>query len=404
MGDFQTIYGMTRCLTHHCDPYNADQIRHAYVASGGVVRDPYPFRVHEPLYLPPALLLTIPYALFPWTSAHLIWLTVNIGTFLAAVVLIARLGSESSPLASVCMLSLLVLTSLPAITVGNPALLTIGLAGIALWCFIEEKWAIAGVCCLAVSLAYKPHISGLVWLYLLIAGGTHRKRAMQVLLVTTGICLTALLWITVMPESSHWLNELQANIAGTTGPGGVADPGPHNPTRVGASAFLNLQTIVSLFWDDPSIYNMVSRLICACFLLAWLYPVFRLPPSREKDFRAIAVVACVALLAVYHQQEDSALLLLTLPAFALTMADKRRLRIPSFCLVFIIFILVSNKYQAFSFEHLASPLMPLGRWGTILWLRQLPTCLLILAVFYLAIFYSEVARRRKQSKTVESLP
>ena len=258
---------------------------------------------------------------------------------------------------------------------------------------------------MAVSLAYKPHISGLVWLYLLIAGGTHRKRAMQVLLVTTGICLTALLWVTVMPESSHWLNELQANIAGTTGPGGVADPGPHNPTRVGASAFLNLQTIVSLFWDDPSIYNMVSRLICACFLLAWLYPVFRLPPSREKDFRAIAVVACVALLAVYHQQEDSALLLLTLPAFALTMADKRAVcgYLPS--------AWFSSHLSLFqtSIRHSLSSILrvhscPWADGGTILWLRQLPTCLLILAVFYLAIFYSEVARRRKQSKTVESLP
>jgi len=65
------------------------------------------------------------------------------------------------------------------IVLGNMAGVAIGLCVVAVWCFLRERYVAAGIFCLAISLAIKPHDSGLVWLYFLLAGGIYRRRALQ---------------------------------------------------------------------------------------------------------------------------------------------------------------------------------------------------------------------------------
>ena len=55
------------------------------------------------------------------------------------------------------------------------------------------NYKLAGILCMAVSLAIKPHDSGLVWFYFLLAGGVYRKRALQTLAVTVLLALPAIL-------------------------------------------------------------------------------------------------------------------------------------------------------------------------------------------------------------------
>ena len=63
----------------------------------------------------------------------------------------------------------------------------------------------------------------MLWLYFLLAGGTHIWRSMRTLMIALGICVPAFLWATLMPASSHWLAEKPANVAALSAPGQIAD-------------------------------------------------------------------------------------------------------------------------------------------------------------------------------------
>jgi hypothetical protein len=87
----------------------------------------------------------------------------------------------------------------------------VSLSAVAVWCFLRERFVLAGILCLAVALAVKPQDSGLVWLYFLRAGGVYRKRALQTLLATAVLSLPGVLW--VWHASPHWFAEWQSNVA-----------------------------------------------------------------------------------------------------------------------------------------------------------------------------------------------
>ena len=217
------------------------------------------------------MLATIPFAILPWNTADAIWRIINIGTFLAAAYLMAALCFADAPLLGASSIAIVLATSTMLIILDQPAMLTIGLLGIAVWCVLSDKAPWLGECCMALSLAYKPHIGGLIWLYFLLAGGTHSRRAVRTLMVALVICLPALLWATFMPASSHWMTEMPANIAALSAPGQIADVGPTNP---GAGSYVCLQSVLSILRNDPRFYNGVAHLVGGALFLAWLYPVF----------------------------------------------------------------------------------------------------------------------------------
>jgi hypothetical protein len=84
---------------------------------------------------------------------------------------------------------------------------------------------------------------------------------------------------------------------------------------------ISLQTAVSFFRDDPRIYNPVSYLICGSLLLVWAFVTLRSRPSPKRAWLALAVIAALSLLPVYHRQVDAKLLLLTVPACAILWAE-----------------------------------------------------------------------------------
>jgi len=89
--------------------------------------------------------------------------------------------------------------------------------------FYAERFALVGVLCLAASLAIKPHDVGLVWLYFLLAGGVYRKRALQSLLITAVLGLSAFLWVSHV--APHWIGDWNSNLIATSSYGGINGPG-----------------------------------------------------------------------------------------------------------------------------------------------------------------------------------
>ena len=100
--------------------------------------------------------------------------------FTLACCLIWSIAADYSLPVATCLLALMLANSEVLFAFGNAAGVAISLCAIAVWCFYTGRFAFVGVVFLAASLAIKPHDSAAVWLYLLIAGGAYRKRAVQV--------------------------------------------------------------------------------------------------------------------------------------------------------------------------------------------------------------------------------
>jgi hypothetical protein len=84
---------------------------------------------------------------------------------------------------------------------------------------------------------------------------------------------------------------------------------------------ISLQTVVSVFRDDPRFYNPVTYLVCAPPLLLWAFVTLRSRFTPERAWLALAAIAALAMLPVYHRIYDAKLLLLTVPACAMLWAE-----------------------------------------------------------------------------------
>jgi len=322
MNDFRALYYPTRCLLGHGDPYLPSDVERVYREHGGEKTDSMaennPFAALE-VYPPTVFPYVLPFALLPWRTAELAWLTINIGAFLLACFLLWHEAAEFAPDMAGLLLFLLLINGESLIVSGNVAAAAIGLSAVSVWCFWKDRFVVAGLLCLAAALALKPQDAGQVWLCLLLCGGVYRKRALQSLLVLLAVALPSLLW--VWQASPHWMAEMRANIQAFSLPGGINDPGPSSRGG-GIDGVISLQTVFSILHNNPRFYNLASYLACTPPLILWAVLCLRSRPSAEKLWIALAVIAPLSMLPVYHRQLDTAILLLCVPAAAMLWAKR----------------------------------------------------------------------------------
>ena len=325
MMDFKVVYFPTRCLIEHCDPYKAEDVLHLYqteaINSQGDSAKTRQILTRF-IYLPSAFSFTVPFAMLPWKQAHLIWSLITISTFVTASLLIWNSSANYASLVSGGLIGFFLANSVTVILLGNAAGIAVGFCVIAAWCFLQQRFIPIGVLCLAISLALKPQDSGLVWLFFLLAGGVYRRRALQTLFGTIALSIPAVLWVWHL--SPHWLQEWQSNILALAAHGGPNDPSPASSGAFGLDMLVSLQGVISVFWNDPQIYNSLSYMLSAPLLIVWSAITLRRFPTPEKAWLALAAIACLSMLPVYHRQVDTKLLLLTIPACAMLWAKRDR--------------------------------------------------------------------------------
>jgi len=325
LADFKAIYYGARCLILHSDPYKESEFLHVYQAEGGgFPSDPARLQIFRRavpvcINLPTALLVAAPFSILAWGSAHLLWMILTAGVYLLAACLMWKLARNYAPGISLFLICMVLANSEILFSGGNLAGIAVSLCVVAVWCFLEKQYLPAGILCLAVSLAIKPHDAGLVWLYFLLAGGVYRKRALQTLVVTVVLALAAILWVTSI--APQWMGELNSNLQATMAPGALNAPGPSSVSFRSSNMLIDLQTVISVFRDDPRIYNPASYLICGTLLLVWSIRTLRARFSRPGAWIALAAIAALSMLPVYHRQYDAKLLLLTVPACAMLWAE-----------------------------------------------------------------------------------
>jgi hypothetical protein len=325
--DFKGVYYEARCLLQHADPYKPGAPLHLYLEEGNTppqsahgLREVLSFDA----YLPTTSIFVAPFAMLPWGTAQVLWTILSVGSLILGAFLMWDLGASYAPAISCGLICFVLANTELFFPVGNPAGIVVSLCVVAVWCFLRKQFVWAGVVCLAVGLAVKPHDAGLVWLYFLLAGAVYRKRALQTLFVTAVIGLAAIVWVT--PIAPHWLPELHANILAQSVRGGSCDPGltAVNGRRTGT--IIDLQSVIAIFRDDPRIYNSVSYLVCGALLLVWAFRTVRVRFSQTHALLALAAVVPLTLLVIYHRPYDAKLLLLSVPACAMLWAGGGSMR------------------------------------------------------------------------------
>jgi hypothetical protein len=396
MSDFKAVYYGARCLIQHTDPYKNGEILRVYQADGGQFpSDPIISRsVRRAMLvcinLPTSLFLVAPLAILPWGPAHVLWMILMAGSLILAAFLMWDLGAGYAPVIAGVLIGFVLANSEVLVIIGNAAGIVIGLCLVAVWCFLKKRFAAVGVLCLAISLAFKPHDAGLVWLYFLLAGGVFRKRALQALVVAIVLSLPAILWVSQV--APHWMQELHSNLLETSARGDLNDPGP---TSMGAHTLgmvISLQTVISLFRDDPRFYNPATYLIAGLPILLWIVVTLRSRFSMERAWLALAAIAALSMLPVYHRIYDAKLLLLTVPACAMLWSE-RRLTGRLALLVNTLAFLLTGDLPWVIVSGLISHLRPVAPWLsgqllTAIVVFPTPLVLLIMGVFYLWVYVS----------------
>ncbi|MGD0801149.1 MAG: glycosyltransferase family 87 protein [Terracidiphilus sp.] len=383
--DFRALYYPSRCLLQHHDPYMQSEVLRLYRAEGGdrssdtaetrqvATQDPYP---------PTAFTFTIPFAMLSWGPAKMLWTLLSMGSLIFASLLIWDLGADYAPILSGTLIGFLLANSEVLIITGNAAGIAISLCAVAVWCFFRERFVPAGILCLAASLAIKPHDAGLVWLYLLLAGGVYRKRALQTLLATIALSLPGVLWVWL--ESPHWIQEMYSNLLAYTVHNGLNDP---RNASMGPEGIIDLQTNLSVLWNDPHFYNLASYLIFVPLLLILAFVSLRTRPSPKRSWLALAAVAPLTLLPVYHRQFDAKLLLLTVPACALLWAEGGRTGKFAALVNVAGFAVIGDLTWVTAFGVIHSlHLSRFGLPGQIEKILPVPPTLLAVSVFYLWVY------------------
>jgi hypothetical protein len=245
-----------------------------------------------------------------------------------------------------------------------------------------------GVLCLVISLAIKPHDAGLVWLYFLLAGGVYRKRALHILAISAVLGLAAILWVSQV--SPHWVQELHSIQLDSATHGSINDPGPDGAGSHGVGMIIDLQAAVSIFRDDPHIYNPVSYLVCGALLLVWSLTTLMSRYTPTKAWLALAAIAPLTMLVTYHRIYDAKLLLLTIPACTMLWAEGALVGWIALLLTTAGIVLIGDIplqfLMIFAGNLHISAAGPLSKILTVILTRPVSLILLVMALFYLLVY------------------
>jgi hypothetical protein len=342
--------------------------------------------------------------MLPWGIAHVLWMTLTASILTLASVLIWSLAAKRAIVVTTFLVCIVLANSEIVIAGGNPSGIVVSLCVIATWCFLMDRWAPAGILCLAAALAIKPHDAGLIWLYFLLAGGLYRKRALQTLALAAGVSVLAVLWVSHV--APHWVQELHSNIAIDSVHGSIADPGVVPPD--GPHTIIDLQSALSVLQNEPGFYNPVTYLVIGPLLLAWMLVTIRARPSSTQAFLALAAVVPLSILPVYHRLYDAKLLLLTVPACAILFAEGGILGWLALLLDTVGFVFTGDipaqVLVMLTGKLKLSTASSTGKLLTMILTRPYPLILLITGVFYLAVYAFRSRLRRNDMQIDASEP
>jgi hypothetical protein len=199
------------------------------------------------------------------------------------------------------------------------------------------------------------------------------------------------------------MQEWHSNLAAFSAHGGINDPGPASTGVHGLDMLVSLQTAISVFRDDPRFYNPASYLVCAPLVIAWGLVTLRSRPSTRRHWLALAAIAALSMLPVYHRQVDARLLLLTVPACAMLWTEGGRIGRLALVVTTAGFVLTGDIPWTIFFGLIGKLHLPAnaltGKMLMAVQIFPVPLILLAMGIFYLWVYV-----RRDPSRVTTALP
>jgi hypothetical protein len=172
--------------------------------------------------------------------------------------------------------------------------------------------------------------------------------------------------------------------------GGISDPGPASYIGSTPGMIIDLQSAISVFRDDPPVYNLGSYLIFGVLALVWLLKTLRSHIYPSRIWLALAPIVPLSMLPFYHRLFDAKLLLLTVPACAMLWAKGGATGRVALFLTSVGFLLTGEAPMAIPIfiAHLfhVSNSGIFGKTLTVLLTRPVPIILLAMGIFYLWVY------------------
>lgn len=315
--DFVPVYTGTRCLLHDCNPYDTRQLERQFFEAGGHTGELPSWDIDVPVYPPSTFLALSPLGVLRFPTARMVWLLLNGCLFVVSAGMVLTLCPRQW--LATGLVSLILLTSSILLVLGQPAIFAVSLLVIGSCLFLRGRALPLATLLWVLSLCVKPQIGGLVVLYFLLQR-IHWRYAAIALAGALAVLFSAGLILRWHPHSADWPTTLRANLSSTLSPGGSADPRPANPQAIGD---INLQVLTSIWRPDAQTFNVMSYAIFFGLLALWIWAVPWKRVGTGEHLPALAALAVLSLLPVYHRFYDTRLLLLTVPAVLLVFQRHR---------------------------------------------------------------------------------
>lgn len=216
--------------------------------------------------------------------------------------------------------------------------------------------------------------------------------------------------VLVWHVAPHWMTELHSNLSWFSARGSFGDPGPASVTGRDPDSMIDLQTITSLFCDDPRVYKPLSYLVSGLLVLLWSVTILKSKSSSARDRLALASIAAFSMLLAYHRQHDAKILLLTFPAFAMLWAEGGLVGWSALLLTVAAILLngdITSIARIFFTKNLLAHSTGLvGKTLTILLARPIPILLVITGIFYLWVYvrYTSTLSPSGEPESLEQEP
>ena len=140
------------------------------------------------------------------------------------------------------------------------------------------------------------------------------------------------------------------------------DPGPANPS---APNLVGLKDLLSLVRDDPHFYTPITYVFCGLLLGAWFLALRRFQPSKQRDYLALAAMALLSMLPVYHRDYDVGLLIVMFPGLAVLAKRGGRLGIGAAAITLLAWIPLAHNFQVVAEKYVIPHLHGVGRLGNV---------------------------------------
>jgi len=260
-----------------------------------------------------------PIGALPWPAAKLAWLAVLLAAFCLTVWALIRTAAFrlDEPRTIAFIAGCLALAPFhTGIAAANQTILVVGLCALGIFAATGEHDFVAGLL-FGAACSLKPHIGSFLVLYYLI----QRRWRLFITAVsfTIVLVLIAVGWMQIHGVS--WRADFFHNVSVLTEQNTIDDFTSANPIRF---LLINLQVPFYSFTHQGKSANLLALSCGALLICIWMYLVLRVGSRKPRDFAllALAAIAVIGLLPLYHRLYDASLLAIPL-CWCLTCPSER---------------------------------------------------------------------------------